>query len=334
MIPSLLLVLPAVAVPWSDLVQTAPDAAGGACAPTTETHLVQVPVELSEAALVYVSVSDWDGPITVGLADGPMACHAASTPPPPLHVAAASPHTMVRWLPAGTHTIELSAQAPASAIVSFSVTSPSTLVDHGIDAGLARVALMASDLAWTEGHAQRPTLAIADFSRSSTEERLWVVDLSDATLRHHLFVTHGKGSGHRSDATRAVRFSNEPYSNQTSPGLFRASETYQGDHGRSMRLDGLEPAVNDLARDRAIVIHGAEYARPDHIAEWGYLGRSHGCPAVDDRAVQALIDDLHDGGLLYARGRKRGDCCTLRTGTEASPDAPYLPDPLGLVTIY
>ena len=91
-----------------------------------------------------------------------------------------------------------------------------------------------------------------------------------------------------------------PFSNQSSLGLFVASETYIGSNGRSMRLDGLEPEVNDLARERQIVFHGAEYARMDHVAEWGYLGRSHGCPAVDDRIAQVIIDALHDGGLLYS----------------------------------
>jgi len=327
------------ATPWSVLVQTRPvpahpDASSG-CSTADTGSVTALPVVLSEDGLVYVEVADWDAPVLVGLSDGGNTCHGAFAPPHPLELAAAAPRGMVRWLPAGSHVVEVWSGGPASAIVAVNVVSTDMLVSWGVEAELARTALLAADRAWTEGHARRPALAIVDFALPSTQERLWLVDLADGQLRHHLFVSHGKSSGHPTDARRAVRFSNRPRSNQSSPGLFRASETYVGDHGRSMRLDGLEPAINDLARDRAIVVHGAEYARVEHIEEWGYLGRSRGCPAVDDRVVQRLIDELHDGGLLYVRGRGLpADCCVLREGTEASPAPVYLPDPLGRISIY
>lgn len=333
MLLGLLLLLSAHAAPLSTLVETHPTTAVGACA--TASHRAELPIRLDEDALVYVEVAEWDAPVVAGLAEGSSVCHGAFSPPPPRTLAARAPRAMVRWLPAGQHQLTLDSTTPASAVVSVSIVSPRVLVESGVHPVLARSALLAADHAWTDGHANRTTLAVADFSLPSTTERLWLLDLADGTVHLHAFLSHGKGSGHPTDAARAVRFSNRPHSNQTSLGLFRASETYTGDHGRSMRLDGLEPGVNDLARDRAIVVHGAEYARVDHIAEWGYLGRSHGCPALDDRLVQGLIDALHDGGLLYAWGGPRsGDCCTLRAGTEPSPDAPYLPDPLGLVSIY
>ncbi len=333
MLVGLLLSLSASANPWSGLLQTLPDTLSVACA--DQPHRAVHPLTLSEPGLVYVEVSDWDSTVVLGLSEGATTCHGALQPPAPLSLDAEAPQVLVRWLPAGTHRVELTASEPATAIVSVSVVTPSELTAFGMAPTLAEAALLAADHAWTDGHAKRPSLAILDYSRPSTEERLWVVDLSNGQLTHHLFVSHGKGSGHSSDKARAVRFSNKPFSNQTSLGLFRASETYTGDHGRSLRLDGLEPTVNDLARDRAIVIHGADYARVEHIDEWGYLGRSHGCPAIDDRAVQAVIDDLHNGGLVYARGTpKRPAGSTLRAGTEDSPDAPYLPDPLGLVSIY
>ena len=319
----------------SSLVATQAGPLRSPCDPTAAPHGRSVPVHLEEGAFVLLTVEEWDAPLHLGLAHGSQVCHGTLATAHPLRLATSEPRHLGRWLPAGTHTITLSAVVPASAILTVSVTRPADLVAYGMHPELARAALRAADHAWTDNHAARSTLAVADFSLPSTHERLWVVDLAAAELRHHLFLSHGKGSGHRSDARRAVRFSNTPASNQTSLGLFRASETYTGDHGRSLRLDGLEPGVNDLARDRAIVMHGADYARVDHIAEWGYLGRSHGCPAVDDRAVQSLIDDLHDGGLLYAwAGPKSTGCCTLRAGTEASPEAPYQPDPLGLVSIY
>lgn len=332
---AVLLASVAVAAPWSDLVRTQPTASPTACAPDTGTQVARVPVRLVEAGLVYVEIGEWDAPVHVGLAQGKMVCHASFSTQGSASVEPGATRAEVRWLPAGIHHVELHAAEAASAVVAVSIVRTSDLVAMGMDAELAAAALHAADHAWTDGHAARSTLAVADFSLVSTTERFWVVDLADGALAHHLFVSHGKGSGSRTDARRAVHFSNRPNSNQTSPGLFRASETYVGDHGRSLRLDGLEPGINDLARDRAIVLHGADYARVEHIAEWGYLGRSHGCPAVDDRVAQALIDDLHDGGLLYVRGRPEElSCCTLRSRTETSPAAPYLPDPLGLVSIY
>ena len=331
MLSGLLLAVSAHAASWSVPVATVADPDASACA--VGPHRTLVPIALDVPALVYVEVADWNGPGTVGLAEGPRVCHGST----PLAAPGADDAlgVMVRWLPAGRHAVELGAEQPLSAILTVSVVTPEVLVSFGMSVELAAVALTAADHGWTEGHARRPSLAVLDFSQPSTAERFWLVDLSTGSLLHRSFVSHGKGSGHSVDAARSVRFSNEPFSNQTSLGLFRASETYTGDHGRSLRLDGLEPVVNDLARDRAIVMHGAEYARVDHIAQWGYLGRSHGCPALDDRAVQSIIDDLHDGGLVYAwGGRRTPPCCTLRAGTEASPDAPYLPDPLGLVSIY
>ncbi|HCH62852.1 MAG: hypothetical protein CL927_00160 [Deltaproteobacteria bacterium] len=333
MLVGLLLAVSAHAAHWSAPVATRSDGAESAC--SVEAHRVSVPVELSSAGLVFVELSEWDVPMVVGLTDGPRVCHARLETPPLGQPEGDGSRSVARWLPAGDHAVEVAAGVPGSAVLTVSVVTPADLVAVGMPPALATAALTAADHAWTDGHALRPALAVLDFSQSSTEERFWLVDLATGSLRHRAFVSHGKGSGHRVHRDRAVRFSNEPFSNQTSLGLFRASETYTGDHGRSLRLDGLEPGVNDLARDRAIVLHGAKYARVDHIAEWGYLGRSHGCPALDDRIVQSIIDDLHDGGLIYAWGGVHSSrCCTLRAGTEASPDAPYLPDPLGLVSIY
>ena len=333
MLVALLLAVPAHATWWSAPVATQPEAAELAC--TDAPQHAMVPLSLDAEGLVYVEVSAWDAPLELGFAEGSQVCHGAVATPVPDGLSDEPSAVLVRWLPPGTHTLELASSVPTSAVVTVSVVTPGDLVGFGMSAALANAALQAADHAWTDGHARRSALGVLDFSLPSTEERFWMIDLATGALTHRAFVSHGKGSGHSKHRDRAVRFSNEPFSNQTSLGLFRASETYTGDHGRSLRLDGLEPGLNDLARDRAIVMHGAEYARVDHIAEWGYLGRSHGCPALDDRLVQSVIDDLHDGGLLYAwGGADRARCCTLRAGTEASPDAPYLPDPLGLVSIY
>ena len=292
-----------------------------------------VPLVLDAAGLVYIEVSAWDASLELGLAEGSQVCHGAVATPPQTVFVDEPSAVLVRWLPPVRHALELASAVPTSAVVTVSVVTPGDLVGFGMSPALANAALQAADHAWTDGHAQRSALGVL-FSLSSTEERFWMVELATGALTHRALCLM-KGVGPlEAPGPRGAVFE-RALLNQTSLGLFRASETYTEHHGRSLRLDGLEPGLNDLARDRAIVMHGAEYARVDHIAEWGYLGRSHGCPALDDRVVQSVIDDLHDGGLLYAwGGADRARCCTLRAGTEASPDAPYLPDPLGLVSIY
>jgi hypothetical protein len=109
-------------------------------------------------------------------------------------------------------------------------------------------------------------------------------------------VAHGKGSGE--NATE--RFSNTLGSRMTSLGVFLAADTYNGQHGLSLRLDGLEPGFNDRARERAIVIHGASYVNEAIIGAMGRLGRSWGCPAVRPEVAKKLIDAIKDGSLVVA----------------------------------
>ena len=100
----------------------------------------------------------------------------------------------------------------------------------------------------------------------------------------------GQGSGD----TQAETFSNIPESYQSSLGLFRTMNSYYGRNGYSLRLNGLEPEVDDLTYERAIVIHGADYVSDDFIARTGRLGRSHGCPAVREDITYPLIDSLRE----------------------------------------
>jgi len=158
---------------------------------------------------------------------------------------------------------------------------------------LARAALAC---ARSRGLVEGTTLTLIDYSRPSTERRLWVLDAASGAVRFHELVAHGRGSG---DAL-ARRFSNEEGSRQSSLGLFRTAETYHGAHGYSLRLDGLEPGVNDRARARAIVMHGAEYAAPAFAERHGRLGRSWGCPALDPEVNGSVIDAIAGGTALFA----------------------------------
>lgn len=138
-------------------------------------------------------------------------------------------------------------------------------------------------------------LAVIDFSLPSSKPRLWVFDLENEELLFKELVSHGQGSG---NAT-ANAFSNVPDSHQSSIGLFRTLNSYYGRNGYSLRLEGMESGVNDLAYQRAIVIHGADYVSESFIEKTGRLGRSHGCPAVRQEIAGALIDSLKENQYLF-----------------------------------
>lgn len=140
------------------------------------------------------------------------------------------------------------------------------------------------------------TLSVIDFSRPSTEPRLWVFDLASHSLLFEELVAHGRNTGDN----LATAFSNRSGSHMSSLGVFRTAESYVGANGYSLRLDGLEPGFNDLARDRAIVIHGASYVSPEIARAQGRLGRSLGCPAVRPAIARDLIDRIRGGSLVFA----------------------------------
>jgi hypothetical protein len=157
-------------------------------------------------------------------------------------------------------------------------------------------ALRAAACARAVGLVQRPVVSVIDYSLPSSERRLWVIDLPARRVLFHELVAHGRHSG----LVRARRFSNEPGSKESSLGLFRTDETFEGEHGYALRLDGLEPGVNDRARERAIVVHGARYVSDDFVASWGRLGRSWGCPAVSPAVERPLVDAIQGGSALVA----------------------------------
>ncbi|HAI46058.1 MAG TPA: hypothetical protein DCM50_05030 [Stenotrophomonas sp.] len=139
-------------------------------------------------------------------------------------------------------------------------------------------------------------LSVIDYSRPSTEQRMWVFDLARQKLLFEEWVAHGRNSG----GNQTEHFSNRDGSFMSSLGAFTAKETYMGGNGYSLRLEGLEPGFNDHARDRAIVIHGAPYVNPAMARLQGRLGRSLGCPAVRLTVARPLIDSLRGGAMVFA----------------------------------
>ncbi len=165
------------------------------------------------------------------------------------------------------------------------------------DPDVIRLAVRAHACAAASGDAADVSrLAVIDYSRPSTQPRLWIFDMQHERLLYREHVAHGRNTGE----DRATRFSNIEGSLQSSLGLFRTAETYVGENGYSMRMDGLEPGVNDLARPRAIVMHGAWYVDPAQAQRQGRLGRSLGCPALRSGIAREVIDTLKQGQLLFA----------------------------------
>ena len=138
-------------------------------------------------------------------------------------------------------------------------------------------------------------LTIVDFSQASTSKRMYIIDLEHEKLIENSLVAHGRNTGQ----LMATSFSNIPESNQSSLGFYVTSETYEGKHGLSLRLDGMEKNINDNARNRAIVIHGADYATDGFCKSAGYLGRSFGCPAVPTKVSKTIINTIRNGSCLF-----------------------------------
>jgi len=161
---------------------------------------------------------------------------------------------------------------------------------------LLRLAMSGYDLLKQGKFINRPeVITIIDFSLPSTQERLWVIDLFQGKVLFHSLVSHGRNSGE----LMAEKFSNIPGSFTSSPGFYTTGETYFGRHGLSLKLNGLEAGINDKARERAIVMHGADYVAPEFIRKHGRLGRSHGCPAVPTELSKEIIETIKDGTCLF-----------------------------------
>jgi hypothetical protein len=146
-----------------------------------------------------------------------------------------------------------------------------------------------------KGLVQKNILTIIDFSLSSNTKRLWVIDLTTNTILYNSLVAHGRNTGDEF----ANSFSNASESFKSSLGFYTTGEVYSGKHGQSLRLDGLEKGVNSNARNRAVVIHGANYVSDAFIKNNRRLGRSLGCPAIPEELTKEIINTIKDKSCLF-----------------------------------
>jgi hypothetical protein len=167
---------------------------------------------------------------------------------------------------------------------------------RNIDEKVLRLALTAYMNTRKHGYVGKQVLTVIDYSKPSTQKRLWVFDLRSNRTLFNTWVSHGKNSG----GVNSNSFSNSPGSLKSSLGVFVTDTTYSGKNGYSLRLRGLEHGVNDSAYSRAIVVHGAAYANGANAGRDRGLGRSWGCPAVSSSLARPIINTIKDRTVIFA----------------------------------
>lgn len=146
-----------------------------------------------------------------------------------------------------------------------------------------------------KGLIQKNILTLVDFSLSSNMKRLWVIDLDKKIILFQTLVAHGRNTGEEF----AQVFSNQAESFKSSIGFYATGEIYDGKHGMSLKLDGLERGLNDKARERAVVMHGADYVSESFIKQNKRLGRSQGCPALPVEMNAKIINVIKNKSCLF-----------------------------------
>lgn len=142
---------------------------------------------------------------------------------------------------------------------------------------------------------EREVITICDLNQPSVFNRLWVIDLGEKRVLYNSYVAHGQNTGEDC----AMKFSNKMNSHQSSLGFYVTADVYDGEHGTSLHLEGVDQGFNDAALERDIVVHGAEYVSDKYIAENQRLGRSWGCPAVPVKLAVPIINTIKEGTCLF-----------------------------------
>ncbi len=147
------------------------------------------------------------------------------------------------------------------------------------------------------------TLTIVDFAMPSNLKRLWVINPNTGKVLMNLHVAQGNHTGLR----YAKHFSNKNGSHESSLGAYVTANVYDGHHGESMRLSGLEKGINNNAMRRAIVVHPANYVTPGTLKAENRVGRSWGCFAVNPNKSKELIKLTRGGSVLFAYAKQENN---------------------------
>lgn len=166
-----------------------------------------------------------------------------------------------------------------------------------ISPNVLKVSLTAYVHAAEKGMDRKQILTVIDYSRPSTEKRLWVFDLKNDKILYNTWASHGQNSGH----LMATSFSNKIGSRKSSLGVFVTEDTYFGRAvGYALRINGLEPGFNDNAYKRGTVIHGRSYVSASVIRREGQLPRTYGCIAVNKDLLRPIISTIRDNTIIVA----------------------------------
>ncbi len=170
------------------------------------------------------------------------------------------------------------------------------ILDHGVSDNVFEYALNGYSILQSEGLLINDSLiTIIDYSKPSSEERLFVIDIKNCKICIKSLVAHGKASGE----LFPEYFSNIPQSHQSSLGFFVTDQPYSGKNGYSLKLIGIEKNINDNAETRAIAFHGANYVSYEYLSEYGRLGRSFGCPALPPDKNHEIIDLIKNKSCVF-----------------------------------
>jgi hypothetical protein len=183
------------------------------------------------------------------------------------------------------------------------VISESDFIYRSMGLGKAGLSETAFEYAWRGYHnllkkgsiRKRSVLSIADFSQSSSERRMYVIDVRHRRLLYRTYVAHGQNSG----AEYAESFSNEPESFKSSLGFYVTRTTYVGKNGLSLRLNGVDNGYNDMAMKRNIVLHGCTYVGDEYLENFGATGTSLGCPALPAEISAKIIKAVKGGSCFF-----------------------------------
>ncbi|HVU58843.1 MAG TPA: murein L,D-transpeptidase catalytic domain family protein [Puia sp.] len=170
------------------------------------------------------------------------------------------------------------------------------LANEGLDEKVLQYALQGYHRLLKRNEIQNPDiLTICDFGQSSSQKRMYVIDLYAKKLLSRNYVAHGMSSGKEF----ASSFSNAPESHKSSLGFYVTRNTYVGENGLSLRLDGFDRGFNTLAGERNIVIHGASYVSDRILEKYGVMGTTYGCPAIPEELTRDLIPVLTGGSCFF-----------------------------------